>query len=114
MFSKLLPQPIEVRIHLLRAVKTKLRKGSYVLMLTQFDSLGGRPLSWSQIGVNGIGSLRPGITKVFKHYGRYFDRTLRVEDSCFALCPPRPLLKPSFVFVLELFELASRHNPVDR
>lgn len=83
----------QIRIHLLRAVKNKLRKGAYVMMLTQYDSLGGHPLSWSQIGVNGIGSLRPGITKVFKHYGRFFDRTLRVEDSCFALCPPRPMLK---------------------
>ncbi|KAJ1433154.1 hypothetical protein B484DRAFT_394655, partial [Ochromonadaceae sp. CCMP2298] len=43
------PQPVEMRIHLLRAVKNKLPKGTYVLMLTQYDSLGGRPLSWSQI-----------------------------------------------------------------
>jgi hypothetical protein len=39
---------------------------------------------------------------------------LRVEDSAFALCPPRPLLKPNFVFVLELFQLASKHNPCDK
>ena len=32
----------------------------------------------------------------------------------FALCPPKPLLKPAFVFVLELFQLASRDNPSDR
>ena len=82
-----------MRIHMMRAVKTKLPKGAYVLMLTQYDSLGGRPLSWSQVGSNGIGDLRPGITRIFKHYGRYFDRMLRVEDSVFALCPPKPLLK---------------------
>jgi hypothetical protein len=108
------PQPVEFRIHLLRAVKNKLPKGCYVLMLTQYDSLGGRPLSWSRIGANGIGNLRPGITRSCKHEGRYFDRMLRVEDSAFALCPPRPLLKPNFVFVLELFQLASKHNPCDK
>lgn len=84
---------MQFRIHMLRAVKTKLLKGAYVLMLTQYDSLGGRPLSWSQLGSNGIGSMRPGITRICKHYGRYFDRVLRVEDSVFALCPPQPLRK---------------------
>ena len=58
----------------MRAVKTKLRKGNYVVMLTQFDSLGGMgpfspcmyvctymivcaglPLSWTRIGISGIG-----------------------------------------------------------
>jgi hypothetical protein len=105
---------LQFRIHLLRAVKNKLPKGVYVLMLTQYDSVGGRPLSWSSIGANGIGHLRPGITRLCRHEGRYFDRMLRVEDSCYALCPPRPVLKPNFVFVLELFQLASKHNPVDK
>lgn len=113
-FSQMVPQPIEIRIHLMRALKSKLPKGNYVIMLTQFDSLGGLPLSWSEIGTNGIGNLRSGITKVFQHGGRFFDRTVKIEDSCFALCPPRPVLKPSFVFVLELFELAGRNNPYDK
>lgn len=82
-----------MRIHIMRAVKTRLPKGSYVLMLTQYDSLGGRPLSWSCIGANGIGTMRPGITKICHHEGRFFDRVMRVEDSVFALCPPRPMLK---------------------
>lgn len=84
---------VQFRIHLLRAVKNKLPKGAYVMMLTQYDRLGGYPLTWSTLGANGIGNLRPGITKIVKHHGRFFDRILRFEDSCFALCPPRPLLK---------------------
>lgn len=95
-------------------MKNKLPKGVYVLMLTQYDSIGGRPLSWSRIGANGIGNMRPGLTRLCRHEGRYFDRILRVEDSCFALCPPRPILRPNFVFVLELFRLASKHNPFDK
>lgn len=87
------PQPIEVRVHLMRGVKDKLPKGAYVLMLTQYDRLGGNPLVWSEIGANGIGKMRPGITKIVRHQGRYYDRVLRFEDSCFALCPPRPRIK---------------------
>lgn len=113
-FTKTFPQPIEMRIHLMRAVKNKLPKGAYCLMLTQYDSLGGHPLVWSTLGASGIGDVRPGITRIVKHYGRYFDRTLRFEDSVFALCPPRPMLKPSFCFVLELFQLSSHRNPVDK
>ena len=82
-------------------------------MLTQYDSIGGRPLSWSKIGSIGIGHLRPGLTKISRHGGRFFDRILRVEDSCYALCPPRPLLKPNFIFVIELFQLANKYNPID-
>lgn len=110
----LAPQPIEMRIHTLRAAKNKLPKGAYSLMLTQYDRLGGRPLCWSKLGAYGIGSSSPAATKPFKHHGRFFDRALHVEDSVFALCPPKPDLKPSFIFVIELFQLASRNNPVDK
>ena len=110
----LAPQPVELRIHTMRAAKNKLPKGAYCLMLTQFDRLGGRPLCWSKMGAYGIGSSSPAVTKPFKHYGRYFDRALHIEDSVFALCPPRPELKPSFIFVIELFQLANKNNPVDK
>jgi hypothetical protein len=107
------PQPIEMRMHIMRAVKNKLPKGSYMLMLTQYDTLGGRPLSWSVAGTYGIGKDRPATTKPFRHYGRFFDRVLKVEGSAFALCPPSALLKPGNVFIIELFRLASRRNPVN-
>mmetsp|Transcript_18910 Transcript_18910/g.31567 ORF Transcript_18910/g.31567 Transcript_18910/m.31567 type:complete len:1169 (-) Transcript_18910:236-3742(-) len=110
----LAPQPVEMRVHTLRAAKNKLPKGAYCLMLTQYDRLGGRPLCWSKLGAYGIGTSAPATTKPFKHYGRFFDRALHVEDSMYALCPPKPDLKPSFIFVIELFQLASRNNPVDK
>lgn len=37
-----------------------------------------------------------------------------MEDSCFALCPPAMALKPSYVLILELFQLANRTCPNDR
>lgn len=112
-FSSQKPNPIEIRIHLLRAVKNKLPKGAYVVMLTQYDKLGGSPLKWSKIGSFGMNIHSPGVTRPVKHYGRYFDRVMRVEDSVFALCPPRRDLKPSYVLVLEIFKLANRRNPKD-
>ena len=47
------PQPVEVRVHFLRAVKMKLPKGKYVMMLTQYESLGGNPIGWSKVGTYG-------------------------------------------------------------
>jgi hypothetical protein len=114
--SKLLPQPIEIRIHMLRAVKTKLPKGIYVVMLTQLDSLGGKSIKWSKNkgGGYGIGPTMPAITKPVKHNGNYFDRVLSVEDSCFALCPPDYNLKPSHTLLIEVYQLASDTNPSDK
>lgn len=102
-----------MRIRNLRACKNKLPKGAYVLLLTQYDQLGGNPLAWSKLGSYGIGPEYPASTKPVKHYGRYFDRVLKIDDSVFALCPPKKQLRPSNVFIIELFHLASRSNPTD-
>ena len=112
--SDLTLYPPQMRIHCMRACKNKLPKGAYVLMLSQRERLGGAPLVWSRIGAYGIGENHPATTRPVKHYGRYFDRTMRVEDSVFALCPPKSQLRPSHVFVLELFQLAGRSNPTDK
>eukprot|EP00605_Chrysophyceae_sp_TOSAG23-4_P002040 GSChrysophyteH1.ASY1.ANO1.2259.1 assembled CDS len=112
--STALPQPVEFRIRFLKAVKTKLPKGAYLLMVTQYESLGGKPLAWTEIGTYGIGEEFPGTTKAVKHAGRYFDRTMKFEDSCYALCPSTSNLKPGFCFVLELFQLQSRTNKEDK
>lgn len=103
-----------MRVHLLRAVKNKLPKGSYVIVLSQYDRLGGNPMTWSTIGSYGIDKDKPGATRPFRHQGRFFDRVLRVEDSVFALCPPNEQLRPGNVFIIELFQLASRRYPVHK
>lgn len=109
-----LPQPVEVRVHLMRAVKNKLPKGAYCIMLTQYDSLGGHALAWSKLGSHSIGDEFPATTRAVKHHGRYFDKTMKFEDSCFALCPPTKDRKPGYVFVLELFELKGKACAEDR
>ena len=105
--SGVLPQPIEIRIHHLRAVKEKLPKGAYVLMLSQYESLGGQPLGWSKLTMNGIGPSYPAVTAAARHQGRFFDKMLKFEDSVFALGPSQECLKPGFCLVLELFQLSS-------
>jgi hypothetical protein len=62
----------------------------------------------------GIGDEKAATTAPVNHNGRYFDRLLRFEDSCYALCPPTSMMKPSFVFILELFHIASFNNPSDK
>jgi hypothetical protein len=109
-----LPQPVEFRIRFLRSIKTKLPKGAYLIMITQYESLGGRPLAWSKIGTYGIGDEFPGTTKAVKHNGRYFDRAMKFEDSAYALCPSTKNCKPGFCFIIELFQLNSRTNPIDK
>ncbi len=111
--SEMVPQPIVMRIHVLSAVKTKLPEGKYVIMLSQAESPGGKNLQWSHISPFGISEHMAAVTKPAKHMGRYFDRVLKVEDSVYALCPPKGLLKPSFVYVLELYRLADETNPYD-
>ena len=83
----------QIRIHFLRAVKTKLPKGAYVILVSQHESLGGQTLKWSKMGAYGIGPDLPAVTKAVKHYGRYFDRSMKFEDSCFLSCPPKNALK---------------------
>lgn len=82
-----------------------------MVMVSQYDRLGGRPLCWSKLGPYGISPTQPSVTQVCKHHGRYFDRSMKFEDSVFTLCPPVGQLKPSFILVFELFALQSSRNP---
>ena len=112
--SESLPQPLEIRVHCLRAVKEKLPRGAYVVMASMFKSLGGQPLAWTRLATNGIGPGFGGTTRAAKHQGRFFDKALRFEDSVFCLCPPVGALQPSYTLVLELFRLHARTNALDR
>lgn len=44
------PQPVEVRVSRVCAVKNKLPAGRYVLLCTLYDRLGGNPLRWTRLG----------------------------------------------------------------
>ena len=55
----------------------------------------------------------PGCTSPLLHQGRFYDRVLKVEESVFAVCPPKKELKPSYVLIFELFMCKSKFAPLD-
>ena len=113
--SVLSPQPVELRIHQLKAVKSKLPQGTYCAMVSLYDGLGGSPLAWSsRHEIYGIDSEHLAITRPVHHAGRYFDHTVKFEDSVFALCPPKAQIKPSYIFLLEVYQLRDYANSHDK
>ena len=106
-----LPTTIEARIHCLRAVKTKLKKGAYVILLTMCDRLGGTTIAWTG---GADDEYLPDVTNPVTHQGRYFDRVMKVEESVFAVCPAKQQLNPSYTLLFELFELKSQYCHSDR
>lgn len=112
-YTNKFPQPVEFRIRSLKSPRDRIPEGDYAIILTQFDSLGGRPLYWTKLGGIGIGKGHPGITKSSYHSGNYYCKQLKFESSCFALCPPLVHIRPSFTYVLELVQLKSKINPTN-
>jgi hypothetical protein len=108
------PQPVEVRVHMVRAVKDKLARGRYVVLISMAERLGGRALAWTKVAAGAGFGERPAATRPVLHGGRYYDRELKIEQSVYQLCPSRADLRPSNVYIIELFELAGAHNPIDR
>ena len=42
-----------MKIHIMRALKDKIPRGEYLVMLSQYESLGGQLVSWSKIRTHG-------------------------------------------------------------
>lgn len=111
------PQPVEIRIHCIRAVRDRLPRGSYVLLSSMAERLGGRVMRWTKgydfydvddndsIDTDG-GDSRPAATIPVQHGGRYFDRELRFDQNVYQLCPGKSDVRPGNVMVFELFRLA--------
>ncbi|CAM9913527.1 unnamed protein product, partial [Ectocarpus sp. 12 AP-2014] len=111
------PQPVEIRLHCIRAVRDRLPRGSYVMLSSMAERLGGRVMRWTKgadfddfdeedsIDTDG-GDTRPAATLPVKHGGRYFDRELRIDQNVYQLCPSKSEVRPGNVMVFELFRLA--------
>lgn len=117
---KYLPQPMEFHFHFLRAVKNKLPKGKYRIMVSIYDKIGGKPIQLFDqpsssdenygLGSSGIGWLRPGITKLVSHYGKISEKIVRFEDSAYCLCPNKLDLFTSNIFLIELIQCNTNYN----
>lgn len=127
-----MPQPMEFRLGRLRCVGNKLPDGLYVLMCTLYNRLGGSPMRWSRLGM-GIGAPinkasggggtsgasdedadRPSASAPVRHRGRFYDIDLQFNQCVYGTAPSPTDLRPSHVWVFELYILGGRSNPMDR
>eukprot|EP00741_Cyanophora_paradoxa_P008257 tig00001278_g7987.t1 len=104
------PQPVEVNLHMLRAVRDKLPAGDYCILVSCYDKLGGYPLWWSNL----IGKETFGSTLPFHHTGRWDASEMRVEQKVYTVCPSKADMKATMVFVFELYLLQGPQCPTDK
>ena len=109
-----IPQPVEIEVHTLRAIKDKVPKGNLCILVTLYDRLGGHPLSWTVLGDRGAGEHRPGVTKPFHHKGYFYNTDLDVKQKIYAVCPSQVDIRPANVFVFEIYLLGNRKSPIDQ
>ncbi|KAL2085468.1 hypothetical protein ACEWY4_018788 [Coilia grayii] len=95
------PQPIEVRLHCLRAVRDKLPRGQYAVSVALHSRLGGPALCWSRLRE----SQWAGTTEPVEHQGRFFDTELNINQSLYAVLPPPCEVLPCAVLVFRLLSL---------
>lgn len=107
------PVPLQIDIKKITAVKDKIPAGVYVLLVSMFDRLGGKPLKWSKADAGLYEKLKPS-TQPLVHKGRFYDIDMRVNQSVFVVSPSESKVEPSMCFVFELYRLADKKIPVDR
>jgi len=119
-----IPQPIEIRVHMMKSVSSKLRRGNYCLLVSMYSRLGGHKMSWTKfpsdysLSGEAAGEASPmedkSATTTPLHYsGKYYDRELRFNDSIFCLCPSPRDVSTANVLIFELYEMASSENQRD-
>ena len=104
------PQIVEVRVELVRCVKDKLPKGRYTILCSILDRIGGNPMEYGQ----GKSKKWRRITNPKTHSGEYYLNNLRFEKSLLIVGPPRAEVRPSMVYLFELFLLKSKEYAHDQ
>ncbi|KTG43542.1 hypothetical protein cypCar_00016698 [Cyprinus carpio] len=102
------PEPIEVLVLCLRAVREKLPRGLYSLSVSLQTQLGGRTLRWSRLQEQQW----VGRTEPVEHQGRYFDIELNINQSLYMVLPASCDLLPSSALVFKLLSLPGDHSHV--
>lgn len=104
-----IPQPVEVRLEMMRALKDKLPPGEYVILVSVYDRLGGHPVRWSNHSP-GVADSKTwaGVSTPVRHGGRFYNTELKFEQSVFVACPSKCDSRPYMLFVFELFVLRGR------
>ena len=107
------PIPLQIDIQRISAVKDKIPAGVYVILVSLFDRMGGKPLKWSKADAGLYDKLKPS-TQPLVHKGRFYDVDMRFNQSVFVVSPSETKVEPSMCFVFELYRLADKKIPVDR
>ncbi len=103
------PQPVKLRLDVIRGAKDKIPQGRYVMVVSLYDRLCGSELRWSQLK----GQAYNCSTLPVIHEGRYHDAELRFNQSVYIVVPSKVDMAPSMCFTFELFLLKGRHSSVD-
>ncbi|KAL5249152.1 hypothetical protein ACHWQZ_G018108 [Mnemiopsis leidyi] len=104
------PQPVQIKLRCLRGIKDKLPGGRYVVLVSMYDRIGGHVMRWSNL----TGQQWSGSTLPICHDGAFHSIELPVDQSVFTVCPSVPDIRPSMVFVFEVFLLRGPMVPTDR
>nr|XP_029518525.1 orofacial cleft 1 candidate gene 1 protein [Oncorhynchus nerka] len=102
------PQPMEVRVRCLRAVRDKLPRGLYSLSVALHSRLGGPALTWSCLKEEQWA----GTTEPVEHGGHFYDTELHVNQSLFTILPASCDMLPSMVLLFRLLGLTGERSPV--
>ncbi|KAM3860445.1 uncharacterized protein ofcc1 [Diretmus argenteus] len=96
------PQPVEVCVRCLRAVRDKLPRGRYSVSVALHSRLGGPALAWSSVKMQ---QQWDGTTEPVQHMGRFYDTELHINQSLFMILPAPCEVLPSMVLVFQLIAL---------
>ncbi|XP_058231815.1 uncharacterized protein ofcc1 [Hemibagrus wyckioides] len=102
------PQPTEVRVVCLRAVREKLSRGLYSVCVSLQSGLGGPALRWSCLKEQQWTS----VTEPVEHQGRICDMELLINQNLHVVLPASCDLLPSSVLMFRLLSMPSKQCAV--
>ncbi|KAK3515697.1 hypothetical protein QTP70_029766 [Hemibagrus guttatus] len=102
------PQPMEVRVVCLRAVREKLGRGLYSVCVSLQSGLGDPALRWSRLKEQQWTS----VTEPVDHHGRICDMELLINQNLHVVLPASCDLLPSSVLMFRLLSMPSKQCAV--
>ncbi|XP_060756072.1 uncharacterized protein ofcc1 isoform X2 [Neoarius graeffei] len=102
------PQPMEVCVVCLRAVREKLSRGLYSVCVSLHSGLGGPALCWSRLKEQHW----TGVTEPVEHHGRICDIELLINQNLHMVLPASCDLLPSTVLMFRLLSMPSKQCAV--
>jgi hypothetical protein len=105
------PQPIEIRIELLRSLKDKVPRGRYAILCSIIDRLGGNVLDYQNKHKT---KKWKRITKPKLHSGQYYQNEIRFQECLRLVAPSQGSVRPSMILLFELFMLKSKEFSCDQ